>query len=183
MTLWCWWCCHPPENDILHLPYSIDKVSRKYKTVGNFCSWECMKAYALDKYPSHRSGIICMYIKCLRKSNTVLRVAPSPKCLKEFGGTLTIQEFRSKNNKDVKCIMPDSVHYLTQVVEPQEKSVARPTSSELQSKLDSITNSSGYNEPLKLKRNKPLKRETENNLEKTLGLFTKKKSSLTVSGS
>ena len=183
MTLWCWWCCHPWDGEFLHLPYSVDKVSRKYKTLGNFCSWECMKAYALDKYPCHKSGVMCMYIKSIRKSNTVLRCAPSQKCLKQFGGTITIEEYRSKNNRNVVCIMPENIHHLTRIVEPIEKTVTTPSSSELKNKLDSINNSTGHNEPLKLKRNKPLKRDTENNLEKTLGLFTKKKSPLAVSGS
>ena len=79
--------------------------------------------------------------------------------------------------------MPENIHHLTRIVEPIEKTVTTPSSSELKNKLDSINNSTGHNEPLKLKRNKPLKRDTENNLEKTLGLFTKKKSPLAVSGS
>lgn len=174
MTLCCWWCCHPSETAFLHMPYDQDHSSKLYKTVGNFCSWECMKAYAIDKYPSHRSGTICMYIRCIRKSNTILTCAPSRWSLNMFGGPFTIEEFRSKNNKEVLCIMPDCNRVSHLVIEQPTHTNYKPSSGELQEKMNCINKSSTVNEPLKLKRNKPLKRTNKaNNLEISLGLVSK----------
>ena len=57
--MWCWWCCHPFEGDTLELPYKYDEKRNKFYTCGGFCSWSCMKRYAIDKYGITRGGIIC----------------------------------------------------------------------------------------------------------------------------
>ena len=50
---YCWWCCHPFPGPSLHYPYKYDERTKHFTTTGHFCSWECMKSYALDQnYPN-----------------------------------------------------------------------------------------------------------------------------------
>jgi hypothetical protein len=110
-----------------------------------------------------------------------------------FGGTMSIEEFRKVGTGDVKVIVhkPDDtfhiqvIHNCTcggNIVDPLKRksmqeamgvsteTVTSTTDRLHEEKLHMINNSSGRNEPLRLKRPKPLKRD-QNNLEKTLGII------------
>src|SRR6056300_1725774 len=100
----CWWCCHTFTNEPLKLPYHYDYLRNKYVTEGHFCSWSCMKSYAIDKYGLNKGGIICGNIITMRKKmyNLIGSVVMAPKryMLKMFGGPLTIEEFRKNSLVD-----------------------------------------------------------------------------------
>lgn len=172
---WCWWCCHPVEGTELHLPYKYDDRLKRFSTMGSFCSWSCMRSFALSEYTDAQAGILCSYINMMHKKATntceTVSSAPSKWALKVFGGTLSIEEFRNMSrNKHVTVRMPNETHKLYTVVEINKRETKISTDGELESKFRDIQNATGTNEPLKLKRSKPLKRENENNLEKSLGL-------------
>lgn len=180
----CWWCCHPPAE--LHLPLSYKNYI--FKTTGQFCSWECMKSYAINNIPPYKSGSVCTFINLMRVKNyggnprDVIKRAPSPYCLKMFGGTVDIETFRKSNHNTLVVTMPNEIHKLQSIHVKTVDEIKTITENDLKEKLKRIHNSSGENEPLKLKRTKPLRNQTQNNLENTLGL-KKKKSSLFISGS
>jgi hypothetical protein len=141
--------------------------------MGNFCSWECMKSFNLD-HNKTRCGIISGNIVLLHKSMyghvRSIKCAPNRFSLKEFGGTLTIEEFRSNSNV-VIVNMPDELHRPQEVLvrsEIRSEPMSHPTE-----KFNEITRATSSGESLKLKRPKPLKRD-DNNLEKTLGIIRKK---------
>jgi len=179
----CWWCCHPPGH--LHMPISYK--NEKFSTTGNFCSWECMKSYCMKNMSSSKMGNICMFINLMRvkhyggDSRDVIKRAPSPYCLKMFGGTVDIEDFRKSNHNTLVVTLPNEEHKLQTIHVKIAEEIKTSTEKDLKEKLQRIHNSSGENEPLKLRRMKPLKGQTENNLENTLGL-KKKKSSLLVGG-
>ena len=170
--VWCWWCCHSFENLPLQLPYKYDDKTNRFSTCGNFCSWSCMKSYNMEKYGLSRGAIIMGNMIIMRKKlyNVVdnIRSAPPRVLLKEFGGTLTIEEFRNNETSD-KMLTQNKVDQSYQHQPEFVKRVSMPQST----KLSDISCSSGTNEPLRLKRSKPLKRD-ENNLEKSLGITRKK---------
>lgn len=161
IKMWCWWCCHPFDNEPLQLPYNYDNRRNKFSTTGNFCSWSCMKSYALEKYGLTKGSIICGNITLMRKRiynklNTIKR-APHRYKLDVFGGDLTIEEFRSETLKDESESKPiDS--------EPIKNNVIPFISST--KKMNEIKN---VNDGLVLKRSKPLQRN-QNSLETALGL-------------
>jgi len=176
--MWCWWCCHPFEGEPLHLPHKYDDMRKKFETMGNFCSWECMKTFNLD-HNKNRCGIIACNIVMLTKAMygnvRSIKCAPSRYSLKEFGGTLTIEEFRSYSNTSTRVIvsMPDQMFKVQDVnVKPEIKRYLQASSNEDQ-KFSEISYATSVGDTLKLKRTKPLKRD-ENNLEKTLGITRKK---------
>lgn len=169
--MWCWWCCHDFENPPLKLPFKYDDRRNIFKTMGKFCSWSCMKSFALEKFGLTRGGIICGNIVLMRKKmyNEVGSIEPAPSRfrLKEFGGDLDIHMFRKNQTIDM------NVQINEVETEPYTNNVIPLVSNT--KKLDEIKNSSITNNALKLKRNKPLKR-VHNNLESALGLIITPKS-------
>jgi hypothetical protein len=93
-------------------------------------------------------------------------MAPLREQLDVFGGDLTIEEFRSNSLIDKE--KPREIDK-----KPLEDRVIPIISNT--KKMDEINRSTGKNETLKLKREKPLKRN-QNNLESALGLIIKPKS-------
>jgi hypothetical protein len=98
-----------------------------------------------------------------------IRAAPDRYSLKEFGGHLTIKEFRmgetvdtgEQKTQDISVTKVNTAEFIKRIPIIQN------------TKLEDIKTSVGTNEPLRLKRPKPLKRD-QNNLEKTLGITRKK---------
>jgi hypothetical protein len=82
-----------------------------------------------------------------------------------FGGDMTIDEFR--NNSVVDKEKPMEIE-----TKPLESKIIPIISNT--KKMDEINGASGKNETLRLKREKPLKRN-QNNLESALGLIIKTK--------
>jgi hypothetical protein len=128
-----------------------------------------MKTYAIEEYGLSRGGIICGNIVMMRKQmyGAIGSIPPAPKRqrLQEFGGDLTIEQFRQNVKIDPgppKEIITDSE---VKIDIPIVKNTA---------KLYEIKGVVGTNEPLRLKRSKPLKRD-QNNLESVLGLVIKPK--------
>lgn len=168
--MWCWWCCHPFEGTALSMPYKYDNRRNKFYTAGNYCSWSCVKSHAIDKYGCTVGSRICGNVVMMRKKlfNQIGPVKPAPNrfYLKEFGGDMTIEEFRENQTRDVE--EPKKIE-TTPVVNNKIPIISNTK------KMDEIKNTSSSNSALKLKRNKPLKRN-HNNLESALGLIITPKS-------
>ena len=163
--MWCWWCCHEFSGEVLSMPHKYDDRRNKFYTSGNFCSWSCMKSFAIDKHGISRGGIICGNIIMMRKKmyNQLSGIKPAPNRfrLKEFGGDLTIEQFRE--NQTIDTVKPKEIEK-----KPVVDNVIPFVSNT--KKMDEIKNASSNNSALKLKRNKPLKRDY-NNLESARGLI------------
>jgi hypothetical protein len=124
-----------------------------------------MKSFALDKYGVNRGGIVCGNIVMMRrrmyKQSGHVKPAPCRFRLNVFGGDMTIEEFRRNQTVDT--------HEKLDVKSKPYKDNVIPFVSNTK-KMDEIKNASSNNNALKLKRNKPLKRN-HNNLESALGLI------------
>lgn len=98
----CYNCCHKFTTQPISMPFMCNKNVFSVKYV--FCSWECMKRYNVDSNSSNMhmiSTLIQKYYNHLTSKTDTLKIAP-PKCmLKEFGGYMTLKEFRN-NNKTIK---------------------------------------------------------------------------------
>ena len=166
---WCWWCCHDFDSDPLSLPTKHDERRNKFIVSGKFCSWSCMKTYAIETYGLTRGSIVCGNMVMMRKAvyGKVSRIKPAPKRqrLIEYGGDMTIEKFRENADVDRN---PN-----TNVVQEPELDNVIPVANTT-NKMYEIKGATGTNEPLRLKRAKPLKRD-QNNLESVLGLVIKSK--------
>lgn len=118
-NLLCHNCCYTFEGVPVPLPQSYDKLRKVYYCRGNFCSWQCAKAYNIRQTPTSGRGNRNMYIALLahrtwvkyRRSTfendakstgetmrtyAVYCIHPSPprEVLQVFGGNITIEEYR-----------------------------------------------------------------------------------------
>jgi len=179
----CWWCVHSlPQLPCIHLPTRYDDKRDRFETKGNFCSWQCAKAWALDQN-SARSGEIQMILMMMRRRAIgryePLWPAPKREALKIFGGTMTIEEFRSYGG----LVEPPIIHWpnekrhvpivggATAVTETVGGAEA-PAPTKDRTRLKAIQNSTSSSDTLKLKRTKPLAR-AESKLENVLGITRK----------
>lgn len=158
----CWWCVHPMDDEYpLHLPIKYDDRLDRFTTTGEFCSWSCMKAFALDMNTSH-SGEIQSFIALMRMKAegkyTVTKAAPKRQALNIFGGPLTIGEFRRCSQQEVPVFVPYEKYIAPSAEAVRVTSTTEPSS----------------DESLKLKRTKPLKRAASK-LESALGITRKVK--------
>lgn len=161
--LCCWWCCHPWEGQDIHLPIKYDDRTKKFTTVGHFCSFECAKSYGVDTGGS-RWGEILEYLSLYRKHSAGKYVptkpAPKRQTLKMFGGPLTIEEFR-KNINPPWVHVPGDIHMVHTFTTRETKAHAV---------ADGEAPDTG---DLVLKRTKPLIRAASK-LESALGITRKK---------
>lgn len=145
----CWWCCHQIEGDVLHMPYALK--GNVFHTRGQFCSWECMKAFNVknETYTTCRiADLITLYRKRVYDRIEPIVSAPDRYTLEAFGGTMTIEEFRSGMTK-AWISLPNEI-YTHQTV------YQKPVDGELV-----------------LRRTKPLKRD-KNSIKDALGITLKK---------
>ena len=89
--------------------YSLDINEKEYyETDGIFCSFNCCKAYIKDNkhnilYENSENLLVKLYndIHKCPDPNIVINAAPSWRLLREYGGHLSIQQFRENFNKSM----------------------------------------------------------------------------------
>ena len=184
----CWHCCHAIPGDTLRLPHKYDSKRNKFYTMGQFCSWSCMKTFNFERNRPD-FGVVAQNITALKRKmdGKIIPVSPAPRrwALKCFGGTMTIDEFRraSESRACVWVQMPDEINVIQRVHKPsihlldsvgvnKELEVSTVTKRHMMAAIKSADTKS---ETLKLKRPIPLK-SNQNTLENSLGLTLKKSS-------
>lgn len=124
----CWWDRHPFNNRPIGCPirYHVKNGVETYETEGIFCSFPCCKAYIIDKgskvkYKDSLSLLTTLFETFItEKSYNMLPPSPSWKLLKDYGGHLSIQEYRATfgrleydetvNTK--RCLLVSSSQYI-----------------------------------------------------------------------
>ena len=154
----CWWEAHFFNTPPVEMPESY--FNGKFNCTGKFCSWECMMAYNIeinDENISKRTSLIYMMYKKTYNSYRIIKPAPSWKVLIDFGGVISIDEFRenlltnSLNYNYIKPPMISRISYIEKIPIKNED------------------NNDVKNDDLILKRSKPLK-SSKYNLESIMGL-------------
>lgn len=147
----CWWCCNYFDNHPIPVPCYYNDATDKFKVYGYFCSFNCAKAYIFKKkyyngfLDPDNSLLLLLYYKltkdgnCWKKRNYI-KTAPPKEILKEFGGILTIEEYR-KNffqlDKTYK-ILPYPCIWMNTVIE--ETSIYNKKPKNSKKTLDEILN-------------------------------------------
>lgn len=92
----CYHCHHNFNNKPFFLPVDYNCELNRFKVTGNFCSPNCVKTYALNsKIYQNRIYLIGHMYRKLFGSNYTIKPAPPIQILKEYGGKLSIEEFRA----------------------------------------------------------------------------------------
>lgn len=185
---WCWYCCHPFGTPPLPMPIKYDDKRDVFHVMGTFCSWACMKAFNLDSSsymkPVNANNITLLHKRC---TGSLARIRPAPprQALAVFGGTMSIEEFRAASGRPLEyAVLPPRMIVHHHAI--QETDVSRPlrfttapgqerrpaplkrAPPDLADVVD-FKDVSAKNEPLRLKRPKPLQ-NNRNLLERTMGI-------------
>ena len=159
----CWWCKNTFDTPNVVLPEYYFEVT--FYCIGNFCSYNCVKAYNIDLNDSNiwkRESLINLMYYMTYNKNKMIHPSPSWLILKEFGGFMSIDDFRKNfetNNSDYILLCPPLISRQMQIEESYKKSI-------VSNKIDKLF----YQEnTYSLKRTKPVE-TSQLNLEKTMGL-------------
>lgn len=117
-SAWCWQCCHPFDNVPAYYPIDLDIANGVFYFIGNFCSWNCVKGYAMrlndHRRPEGASYIsllafltvhrpkFCLHEKEDKHPHTCpcidmfhgIQLPAKKELLQTFGGTMPISEYR-----------------------------------------------------------------------------------------
>ena len=168
----CWWCKNYFDSPAVQLPE--DYYNETFFCIGHFCSFNCMKSYNLDINDSSlwkkESLINFLYYMTYNKYIDI-NYAPNWISLEEFGGNLTIEQFRENsiiNAKEYVILHPPIVSRQMQIEESYKFNKLNEVSINKINKIYSDIDSD-YN--IKLKN--PIQ-SYQLNLESTMGLIKKK---------
>ena len=97
----CWWCCYSFNNDPVYIP--TDYEDNEFKVYGNFCSFPCALSYNyynnrdIEQSIRNESLIYTFYNRVTNNGSKIekIKYAPPKELLIDFGGTLTIDEYRN----------------------------------------------------------------------------------------
>ncbi len=164
----CWWCKNHFENYPVSLPECY--FDNKFQCYGHFCSFNCALSFNLDTNDNvwkKNSLLHLLYFKTY-DVNTKIIPAPHWTVLKEFGGSLSIDEFRKNSivNTDeylmLKPPMDSRLNFFEKTYKPDNSIFSNTMYQKLLDDSDDLV----------IKRSKPLK-SSNYSLDKTL--FIKKK--------
>lgn len=171
----CWWCKNCFNSPPVQLPE--DYYNETFFCIGHFCSFSCMKSYNLDINDSllwKRESLINLLYYMTYSDYKDINPAPHWITLEEFGGNLSIEEFRENsvvNTKEYLVLHPPLVSRQMQIEESYKlnklKEVPIDKVNKIYSEIDS---------EYAIKRKNPIQSK-QLNLETTMGLIKKKKSS------
>jgi hypothetical protein len=159
-NLRCWWCTYPFDNLPTYLP---EKYSdSKFHVSGCFCSFNCAGAYNLslgDDKIWERYSLLKLLYYMINKENISsindidINISPPKELLEEYGGNMKIEEYR-KNSK----ILGREYHKLIPPFLPINFGFEEITNSKTNknTNLSNLIYSSGKNDNIVIKRNKPL---------------------------
>ena len=159
----CWWCKNSFTTCAIQLP--DDYYNNNFFCVGNFCSYNCALAYNIDLNDSSsykRTSLLnLLYYKTYSKYINIIS-APHWITLDEYGGNLSIKDFRDNsinNTKEYLVLHPPIVSRQMQIEESYKQKLFKDNFSESENKY-------------MIKRNKPINNK-QMNLEVTMGLMKK----------
>ena len=169
----CYWCCHTFDTRALGIP--VKHKHTRFYVSGVFCSLECACAYNFDTC-SHVNNMWETYnmINLMaRHMEYVDFVYPAPprRCLRMFGGKMTIDEFRShcKSNKIINFNNCPLVASVDQVEEINNFYHKHRDSDELHIDADRLRR---YESKLKLQQDSFIMRNFDNTLDKKMGIVS-----------
>jgi hypothetical protein len=108
--IYCWWCCHSFDNSPIPCPVEYDEIRDRYKVNGVFCSWSCAAAYSIKEYSS--LALIYQLKNELSGYSENIVVAPPRYCLKNFGGYMTIKDYRALDKTKTLLISTEGLSYI-----------------------------------------------------------------------
>lgn len=131
----CFYCTHTFDNEPCFIPEKYDNIKKAYHVFGNFCSFSCASRYnnSMGDYNvwNRNSLLVSMFRESIKNScadeNTEeinIPECPPRESLIEYGGNLTIEEFRERSilgNRQYQYVHPSMVMKKSYVEELHKK--------------------------------------------------------------
>ena len=104
----CYNCHHTFNNKPFFLPIYYNPEYNKFKVIGNYCSPNCVKAAALhSKIYDKKAYLVSQMYRRLYGNSYIIKAAPPIQCLKEYGGTMSIQQYRESFDNNIHYKLKD----------------------------------------------------------------------------
>jgi hypothetical protein len=119
MSSKCWWCRHSFSTPTVELPEHY--FNNTYSSTGVFCSYNCALAFNIDLNDENiakRTSLLHLHYKQTYLSECIIVSAPSWKILQDYGGTITIDEYRDNfisNKTNYMYIKPPNISRISYV--------------------------------------------------------------------
>lgn len=169
----CWWCHYSFLSHPIQLP--DEYYNNTFFCSGHFCSFNCAKSYNLqhnDNLAWKRCSLLnLLYFQTYGEYKDIIP-APSWLILQDYGGTLTIEQFRNNfiyNTKEYIVLHPPLISRQMQIEESYKVTTNQSVSINNLNKLYS-----DIDNEFQLKRAKPIV-SSQLNLENTMGLTKPRK--------
>jgi hypothetical protein len=168
----CFWCCHPFAWKAVVLPTHYDVYINQYSAEGNFCSPECALSFCYsdhlltDSQKWLRHSLLRSLYASLYPGDKDIIPAPDKRCLRMFGGTLSIEQYRryiKEGSTTLQIAMPPIRLYMPSI---NTQSSARDIKTYVSLSNETVDKAS---QQLRLKRTKPVHSSTTT-LDKCMGL-------------
>ena len=160
----CWWCCHTFETSPCGIPIKYNTKEDIFYVFGCFCSFNCALSYNFETNSEkkwERAGLIQLLHNKTMDNDNEVQYAPHKECLKEFGGYMTIKDFRNVHiNTLFNINYPPMLSIIPQL---EEIKIIKETNREndFQQRLNLVS--------------QKVKRKNKKKNEKSLSMFLKKK--------
>ena len=169
----CWWCKNIFTCPALQLPH--DYYNETFFCIGHFCSFNCMKSYNLDLNDNlsfKRESLLNLLYFLTYSVYKEIIPAPNWLILEEYGGNLSIEQFRLNsiiNSKEYLVLHPPLISRQMQIEESYKLNKLKEVPIDKVNKIYSEIESE-----YSIKRTKPIN-TNQLNLETTMGLIKSKK--------
>lgn len=168
-TIHCYWCCHKFNNAPFGIPINFENT--KFEVFGCFCTLECAAAYNFKMNHNidemwERNNLINLLSRHIGYKSYV-KPAPDRLCLKQFGGFMDIDEFRSHTN--LNRVINVNFPPMTSVTQQLEEINENDLKNQLKYIPIDMERIKKYKEKVLFKRNKPLV-DTKISIESTMDL-------------
>lgn len=115
----CWWCCHKFKTNSIPIPMKYNEVKEVFYTFGNFCSFSCSKAFIENNkkpyYNCSQNGLLEFMRYKITGERKTIKPSPHRLLLNMFGGPLTIEEFRKKNDSNYTFVNYPCISFESQI--------------------------------------------------------------------
>lgn len=150
----CWWCHHSIPCDPVFLPDKFD--GEHYYVSSIFCSLPCATSYNAKIIDDYKTSERYTLLKQMYKITDDIYLAPDWRFLKNHGGYMSIEEFRSKSQSNIfDCTVFYAPFYFQG---PYLQEINKNLLFDINNKQENL-----------VKRSKPLPR-SKNTLAETMGL-------------
>lgn len=169
----CWWCKNIFDSPSIQLPE--DYYNETFYCIGYFCGFSCAKTYNIDlndSLTSKRESLLNLLYYLTYGEYKEINLAPHWLTLDEYGGTLSIINFRENsiiNTKEYLILHPPLISRQMQIEESYRKHTLKEVPIDKVNKIYSEIDSE-----YTIKRTKPIQ-SSQLNLETTMGLVKIKK--------